>query len=306
MAEPRALPAGVQVFERGWLSANNILLADAQSATLVDTGYVKHAEQTLALVGQALAGRPLDRLVNTHLHSDHCGGNAALQAHYPAAQTLIPPGEAEAVKAWDAQRLSYHPTGQNCPPFRCDGLLQPGQTHRWADLEWEVHAAPGHDPHSVILFAPEARVLISADALWEKGFGVVFPELVEQAGFEDVARTLDLIESLQPHTIIPGHGAVFHALAPALSEARRRLEGFARHPERHSRYGAKVLMVFKMLELEQIERADFARWARQVPYLLAMHRRHGLGLPLDDWLTLLLDELQQSGAVRSEGQRLHA
>ena len=39
--------------------------------------------------------RPLDLLLNTHLHSDHCGGNAALQARHPGVRTLIPPGQAE-------------------------------------------------------------------------------------------------------------------------------------------------------------------------------------------------------------------
>ncbi|MFM6999523.1 MAG: MBL fold metallo-hydrolase, partial [Limnohabitans sp.] len=78
MSSSPALPPGVTVIERGWLSANNVLLQDADSATLVDSGYVTHRAQTLALVGQALNGRTLDLLVNTHLHSDHCGGNQAL------------------------------------------------------------------------------------------------------------------------------------------------------------------------------------------------------------------------------------
>jgi len=53
---------------------------DGTPATVVDTGFCRHSEQTIALVDRALAGTPLARIVNTHLHSDHCGGNAALQA----------------------------------------------------------------------------------------------------------------------------------------------------------------------------------------------------------------------------------
>jgi len=180
MSDPLALPAGVQVFERGWLSANNILLCDAHEAVLVDSGYVTHSAQTLALLTGALGSRPLDRLLNTHLHSDHCGGNAALQAHYPALQTWIPPGLSEAVRHWQREAMSHDATGQSCPPFRFDQLLQPGQTLRLGPLDWEVHAAPGHDPDSVLLFAPAARLMISADALWEHGFGVVFPELLQE------------------------------------------------------------------------------------------------------------------------------
>ena len=73
------LPPGIEVIERGWLSANNVLLFDGNEATLVDSGYVSHAAQTVALVGGALAGRRLARLINTHSHSDHIGGNAAVQ-----------------------------------------------------------------------------------------------------------------------------------------------------------------------------------------------------------------------------------
>ena len=78
---------GFHVFERGWLSANNILLFDDDSAVLIDSGYVTHAPQTVALVQQALNGRMLDLLLNTHLHSDHCGGNQALQQAYPGLQS---------------------------------------------------------------------------------------------------------------------------------------------------------------------------------------------------------------------------
>jgi glyoxylase-like metal-dependent hydrolase (beta-lactamase superfamily II) len=55
---------------------------------------------------------------------------------------------------------------------------------------WEVHAAPGHDPHSIILFDPISRTLISADALWENGFGIAFPELAGEPSFGEVAATL--------------------------------------------------------------------------------------------------------------------
>ena len=73
------LPKQIQVFERGWLSSNNVLLSGADGAALVDSGYVTHAPQTLALLAHALGGRRLARLVNTHCHSDHMGGNRAIQ-----------------------------------------------------------------------------------------------------------------------------------------------------------------------------------------------------------------------------------
>ena len=82
------------------------------------------------------------------------------------------------MRHWDPVALSYGPTGQHCERFRFDGLLRPAAKIVLADLLWQVHAAPGHDPHSVVLFEPGSRTLISADALWENGFGIVFPELL--------------------------------------------------------------------------------------------------------------------------------
>ena len=219
----RGLPPEITVLERGWLSANHIVFRGKHSGTaVVDTGYCAHAAQTVALLASALEGRALERILNTHLHSDHCGGNAALQAHWPGAHTSIPPGQAAHVHHWDAYALSYTPTGQECPPFRADALLQPGTEVVLGDAPWQIHAAPGHDTHAIVLFEPYARVLISGDALWENGFGVVFPELEGEAAFAEVAATLDLIERLAPRTAIPGHGPVFHGIAQALDVARRR------------------------------------------------------------------------------------
>jgi glyoxylase-like metal-dependent hydrolase (beta-lactamase superfamily II) len=288
---------GLQVFERGWLSANNILFTDSESATLVDSGYVTHEAQTLALVQNALDGRKLDRLVNTHLHSDHCGGNHLLQTHYPQLETHIPPGEAKAVAIWDVEALSYEATGQLCPRFKFEGLLHAGQILRLASLNWEVHAAPGHDPHSVILFEPSHKVLISADALWANGFGVVFQELEGVDAFHEVAQTLDLIESLKPLWVIPGHGAVFENVDAALEIARKKLHGFVQNPQKHGRYGAKVLLKYKLLELTQVENKAFKAWATGVPYLKQLHQHFGEQMPMQDWLEDLLLDLKRSKAL---------
>ena len=299
------LPPEITVLERGWLSANNILFIGQRDTALVDTGYCSHASQTVELVRSALQGRPLDRIFNTHLHSDHCGGNAALQAAWPAVLTAIPPGQADHVRQWDPYALSYTPTGQQCPRFRADTLLAPGACVLLGDKPWQVHAAPGHDPHSVVLFNPQDKVLISADALWENGFGVVFPELEGESAFADVAATLDVIEALQPRVVIPGHGPVFTDAPRAIEGARRRLDGFARNPSKHALYAAKVLLKYKLLEWQQIGMADLTAWARATPYFGLLHQRHFGDQAEDAWLQGLADELVRSGAARRVGEMLH-
>ncbi len=299
------LPPDIRVFERGWLSSNNILLLGQDNTALVDSGYVTHAPQTLALVGSALGGRALDQLVNTHLHSDHCGGNAALQGHYPALRTAIPPGLAESVRHWDVDALTYAPTGQSCPRFRFDTLLQPGTEIRLGARLWQVHAAPGHDTHSVVLFEPAARVLLSADALWERGFGVVFPELEGERAFDAVARTLDVIEALKPAVVIPGHGAVFADPAAALAYARSRLDSFVANPARHLRHGVKVLLKFKLLELQTVNSDALIHWARTTPYFARIYQEHFASLEFSSWVAALLDDLVRAGAASRVGAVVH-
>lgn len=291
----------MHVFERGWLSANGILFRGRAGTAFVDTGYSTHASQTVALVRAGLGACSLHLIVNTHLHSDHCGGNAALQRAFPLAQTMIPPGLARFVRDWDEVALSYAPTGQQCPRFRFEGLLVAGRDIALGDANWQIHSAPGHDPHSVVLFEPATRTLISADALWESGFGIVFEELEGIEAFNEVAQTLDLIESLAPALVIPGHGAMFSNVSVALAAARSRLEGFARSPEKHAKHATKVLLKFKLLELQEIPVLEFQRWALATEYFSLVHQRFPSGSTLAEWIDRLIAELVHSGAARHEG-----
>jgi len=294
----------MHVFERGWLSSNNILFMDGEESLLVDSGYCAHAQQTLSLVEAALGGRSLGVLVNTHLHSDHCGGNAALQARYPAMKTLIPPGHAQQVAQWDPVALTYLPTGQLCPRFGFNQTLQSGTQIRFGASDWQVHAATGHDPHSLVFFEPAERVLISADALWENGFGVIFPELEGVDAFAEVAATLDMIERLDPKTVIPGHGRVFAYAPEVLARARQRLEAFAGNPAKHARHAAKVLLKFKLLETQRQSFDEFAEWAARTPYFMLLNQRFFGSMPLRPWIEQLCQELVSAGVARREGAYL--
>jgi glyoxylase-like metal-dependent hydrolase (beta-lactamase superfamily II) len=296
---------GLTVLERGWLSSNNTVLhgEPGEGAVLVDSGHVVHAEQTVALVTHALRGEPLRQLVNTHLHSDHCGGNAALQRTVDLP-TWVPASQFDAARNWDADALSHRPTGQRCERFRVDAALQPGSTLTVAGRLWQVLAAPGHDPHSVILFEPARGVLISADALWENGFGVVFPELEGESGFDEAAAVFDLIERLPVRVVVPGHGPVFDDVAGALQRARSRLAAHRAAPERHARHAAKVLIKYHLMEEREQAHADLIAWALATPLMASIQAVASVAGPLAAWCDQLVGELLQSGALRREGDRV--
>jgi glyoxylase-like metal-dependent hydrolase (beta-lactamase superfamily II) len=258
-------PRGMGVLERGWLSSNNVVFTEGEATAVVDTGYFTHIDATLALVDEALGGRPLARIVNTHLHSDHAGGNAALQRRYPGVRTTIPPGLQAAVNTWDDEALSYRPTGQRCEPFSFDDTLAVGGTVRLGSLDWRVLPADGHDAHMLMLWCECEGVLISADALWQNGFGVIFPALDvpppgDAACFEAQRRTLGLIAQLQPRVVIPGHGAPFagEAVGLALHSAQSRIDWLAEDPRRHARVALKGLVAFTLLDRQRMPLSEVA------------------------------------------------
>jgi glyoxylase-like metal-dependent hydrolase (beta-lactamase superfamily II) len=304
LIEARDPLQGLTVLERGWLSSNNVLIHPAPGepgAVLVDTSHVNHAAQTVALVARELdrlGGVPLAAIVNTHLHSDHCGGNAALQAAH-RMPILVAPGMAGPVRRWDMERLTYLTTGQRCARFEASGELSPHEPLVAGGRRWEVILAPGHDPDSVILFDREHGVLISADALWGNGFGVVFPEIVGEPGFDDVQSVLDLIASLPVRVVIPGHGAPFTDVADALARARRRLDGHRADPSRHARHALKVLIKYHMMEEQRQPRAALLGWAAETPMLQALWDRHGRVLAASprQWGEQVVDELLAAGVL---------
>lgn len=294
--------AGLHVFERGWLSSNNVLFIDPVhgDSTLIDTGYATHADQTVALLRHALGGRSLTRIVNTHLHSDHCGGNAALQAAFDCAIT-IPAGEADKVDAWDEDALTYRATGQQCPRFRRGSVLAAGDELVLGPLRWQVIAVPGHDPESLALHQPDLQLLISADALWENGFGVVFPELEGERAFDDVRTTLDRLAALHVRWVIPGHGAPFQDFHGALARAHKRLDGFIADPAKHAQHAAKVLIKFHLLEVQQQSVDALSDWLAGTRFMRLTHSRHFGSIAFDEWCDGLIRSLVTSGALAAEG-----
>ena len=297
------LPPGIEIFERGWLSANNVLLFSEQDVALVDTGYCAHQQMTLDLVSNSLKQhgfKTLNKVVNTHLHSDHSGGNAAISESFDC-EIWIPEAEAIAVQDWDENLLSFEQLGQECPRFSYQALLVPGEEIILGPYHWQILAAPGHDNHSIMLYQEQHQILISADALWEEGFGVIFPELWGEGGFEEVAQTLELIEGLSVALVVPGHGKPFTNVKQSIETAKSRLDYLSSDTDRNARHGAKVLLKYK-LEWRSRKLVEVNQWIAGTPVLENISKQ--LNMSPNDFQVWLVEALVKSKAAIIEKDHL--
>lgn len=300
-----ALPDSMRVLERGWLSANNILFLEGEQATLVDSGYVTHADQTVDLVRQSLDGRQLRRLINTHSHSDHIGGNAALKQAFDC-EIIVPGGLHASIAEWDENALLLSPLGQQAARFQHDALIHADQQFEMGGLTWQAIGVPGHDMEALAYYNPEKRILISGDALWENGFGVIFPELLGEAdGLASTRTTLERLAQLPIDIVIPGHGSPFATVDLAFERAFRRLDSFQSGIDRLAWHAIKVIVSFAMMEKRRLQRSTFPEFVLGLPFARDVNQRY-LDLPGEQLVARIERELLLVNALKLDGEWLCA
>jgi glyoxylase-like metal-dependent hydrolase (beta-lactamase superfamily II) len=285
----------MRFIERDWLSANMIIFDDI----VMDTGHQTHCEMTLQLVAHALPTQGPRRIINTHLHSDHCGGNAILQRHYPNVHTSIPSGAAQGIKNWNADKLSFETTGQDGEPFRVDGTFKGGDEIELAGLRWRAIETAGHDFAMLCLYCESEAILISADALWENGFGVLFAQFSGHDSPSLQAGTLARLSELEVRCVIPGHGNMFTDFRAALAKAAQRVEYFAQDPDRIWRNGLRALLKFRLLAEQQMDETRIAAVLAEAPITRQMLERVGASSNqgVNELAVLAADDLVRSKAA---------
>ena len=299
------LPPNIAFIERDWLSANHVLFRDdngADSATLIDTGYGKFNDVTLEKVSSVLdtwSDASLDRIINTHIHSDHIGGNMELQRTYRGCSITVPADEQMALVNWDApeQMLSY--ADQEAERFAWDDVIEPGQQIQLGGESWQSIATPGHDMGSLVFYSPRLRILISADALWEHSSGFVPPQAVDPKPLAAQRATFKRLAELDVALVIPGHGPMFTDYSGALKRAGEKLELFANDDLRIAKSVVKGMFIYSMMWRGSMPLNELPEYVARI----GVHRDYNaqfFRMSDEAFSDLLLAEAVRAGKVRVE------
>lgn len=290
-----ALPAEVRVIVRDWLNANHVVFLGSGPAVVVDAGHVCGAHDTLERIGAVLGDRPLTRLLLTHCHSDHMGGCARLRNRFDC-RIAVPEGDVAAIRAWDTEALWLDYAGQFAEPFPVDDVLHHGERLELGDREWHVIPAPGHDMGAVVFWNPRDRILISGDALWEHGFGIILPGEGWRDRFAAARDCLERLRGLQAAVVIPGHGQPFSDADIAIDRCLSRIDFFEQDERRLARHVLQVMVAYSLMQHDGLSDTDAMARFSTVPMFVEYAGQY-FGQAPGDLVTELLSTLVAKGAV---------
>lgn len=268
---------------------------------MIDTGFVGHADQTRDWA-EAHAGGRIGLVVNTHWHSDHVGGNGALQA--AGAQIAASAPDADAVRRRDPGCCLAEYLDQPVAPYTVDRSLDDQETVRLGEADWQVIRTPGHTPGHLSLWQPDERLLVVGDALSDYDVGWVATALDGPDAAATAVASIDRLTALAPRVVLPAHGPLPADTVAALANSRRRAQRLVDDPGGAVWYGARRIFAYAVmirggLPLDTIDEYLLARaWLTDAATLL---RR-----PAQDVVTELVTTMQRSGAVVERDGRLCA
>jgi glyoxylase-like metal-dependent hydrolase (beta-lactamase superfamily II) len=236
-------------------------LEDGDGWTLVDTG-MQTSEIAAAwesVLAGPLGGRPVKRVICTHMHPDHIGMAGWLtrrfdcpfwmtRLEYVTCRMLVADTGREAPV--DALRF-YHAAGWKAANLehykaRFGGFgkmvyalpdsyhrVSHGDRLRIGEHDWHAVVGRGHSPEHLCLYCPELRLFISGDQVLPKITPnvSVFPTEPDADPLKDWLESLAMIREVVTDDVfvLPSHNEPFHGLHARITQL---IEGHERSLER--------------------------------------------------------------------------
>lgn len=214
------------VFLPGTFPVNCYLVEENDSLTLIDAGLpnsYKGIQQA-----EARLGKPLTRIILTHVHSDHVGSLDRLAQLYPGIEIYVSRRDARLMN----NDLSLDANEAQTP---IKGIVpkklktRPTQLLEDGDLvgSLQVIAVPGHTPGSIALLDTRNQFVVAGDAFQTRGGIAVagdvrllfpFPAMATWSK-ADALQSAQKLLHLQPALLAIGHGDMIEQPAQAMQHA---------------------------------------------------------------------------------------
>ena len=98
------------------------------------------------------------------------------------------------------------------------------------------------------------------------------------------------------------------ALMPGIDAVRQHVGPIAvllNNAAKHLRHGVKVLLKFKLLELQTMDTEALVHWARTTPYFARIYQQHFSSMEFSSWVDGLLNDLVRANAASRVGAMVH-
>lgn len=198
----------VPLAEGAWMihgaGGNHLLLDGEEGPLLVDADYAEVGGKLLALVAE-LTGAAPTRVIDTHWHFDHVGGNAALRA--AGAKVYARPQVRDRMAAGQYLLVIDHEQPPAAPEDLPDEIFGEEIELRQGGRRVVVlPVAPAHTDGDAMVHVPEANLLHTGDVVFFCGYPFID---VNGGGRIDgmIAGVKQAIALCDEETkVIPGHG----------------------------------------------------------------------------------------------------
>jgi hydroxyacylglutathione hydrolase len=242
--------------ERGYLNANHFVYC-AENPVLIDTGYVSDVDVTEKMI--ASLGVNLDavrRIISTHCHCDHIGGNRIIQERSGCDIAMHRIGKyfIDTKDDWSTWWKYYN---QKADFFNCTHSLEDGDIIAVGLHKFQVIYTPGHSADGIVLYQPREKVLISSDTLWENDLPVITIRIEGSLALFSLQESLEKIESLEVERVYPGHGKPFTRFKDAVSLCKDKIKLYLKYPERMGTDLLKKIMIYTLMMHKTVEADTF-------------------------------------------------
>ncbi len=195
----------IKTFTFNPIMENTYLLIDEESKVciIIDAGNVYGREDLLLTNYIEDSGLTLRRVLNTHLHLDHCFGNGYLAKHFGVKPEASQ--KDEFLLATMKRHIAMFGIDADVEPQPLGGYLLDGDVIREGSLELHVLEIPGHSPGGLAFYCPNEGVLFSGDSLFQSSIGRTD---LDGGSYADLVTSIGKkLMVLPSETLVyPGHG----------------------------------------------------------------------------------------------------